>query len=221
MVEKGDDKGELVYTSPECPRKRKIKARFSASFFLLMGFVLIALFSFSSAPPHVWFLVAVPIMAGLIQPITYMYPHFTIFTNGISFQSQHSHPFSRCKNIKLRRPPGGCYKGMKIMSWDKMVCFETYESTGLVGVVVHLDIWNRSRNRERLVYKCFNEKEGREAIERVISSLKEHNIKEIPRFCPNCGFEEPTVCGSCGNCGVQRFWTVKADHKPSEIYILE
>ena len=74
---------------------------------------------------------------------------------------------------------------MKIMSWGKIACCEKFESKGLVQVVAHLDIWNRFGNRKWLWYSYFNEKEGREAVDKLISSLKEHDIEEIPGICPS------------------------------------
>jgi len=205
-----DEPGELVYTSPECPRKRRIMGIVVASFFYLLGLAMVLLGIFG---PDIRFrfvcLLSAPfivIVYGFPFTARSMYIHFKIYTNGVSFPSDHLNPLSRCDNITNRKPLFGPFKGMKILSWDKIACFEKLESKGWIEVVLHLNLWHSPRNRVSLQrYLFINEKPEKEASDRLISSLKEHDIKEIPRICPNCGTKTAWNNEWCSNCGVKRF----------------
>lgn len=188
--------GELIYKTPQTPYNRQM-------FVVLIWSVLIICLSI----PGVWFiispftvgtppwysvigliLIGIGIFVGVGISQDLMYPHFEIYTNGITSLAFHKRPFS--KQISKYR---------FFIEWSDIICFDRYGYTDKrPQIVIYVDkskiLWGR------ITY--FHKK--KEVIDTLINELRKHEIKEIPVNCQYCG-KETTGTERCIYCGKKRF----------------
>jgi hypothetical protein len=138
-----------------------------------------------------------------------MYPHFKIYSNGISGILTHLHPFSNCNTLgttvgsQNRKSFGR--QNPKFIRWDEIACFDKFHyEQDRPSITVYLNKFDSYGKRNLpLTYKQY--KEGRDAINTLILVLQKQDIEEIPVICPNCGKKPYAALEFCTFCKTKRF----------------
>jgi len=205
------EKGELIYSSPNCPLRKRIMVSALYFLFLLLisglgvWIVIYSLLNFADPKGGVAFgllFITIGLAVSSSVATSEMYPHFRIYTDGITPVIRHLYPFSNCERIEIMIGP----KNTRFYRWDQIACFERplYKKEKY-SITVHLNIFNSLGNRvssERYIYYT---NDGKEAILTLRKALLEHGIKEIPVVCPSCGQKPYAALEYCTNCHARRF----------------
>ena len=192
-VREEQGKGELLYTSPECPlwRKRLAQVVFLFIYFCGLGVVLLLVTYFPARPEGSWIIIFFGIFVtigfsailALILTQEMVDSHFQIYSNGLSFPVHHQHPFSDCTVFNNTPRTSGPHIGMSMVCWEDIKYFKLQGRWKCISIMLYLKQADQVQlplkgSQFSVIYRHpYNEK-GLESKDALITALKEHGIPE-------------------------------------------
>ncbi len=227
-----EDKGRLIFSSPQCPKERRIVISF---FYLLIIICGIGIFIYSIIyDPYDISLILICLffflgcLFGGSLIVSELYPHFRIYERGVAEMVEHTlHPWVDCNKIKPSLGSNPQVTGRidtNFIAWDNIACYEIeyldinelLEKRRAPIVLIHLkEIKSKNHHLKRgnPIYFDFQtpfqsndtKTKWRGIMYMFINMLKQRGIPEIPRICPNCHKEPSWPIQKCPNCGFKRY----------------